>query len=125
MVFLRETADAFNDVYECTSFSETSVGYAPRSNKVEAKGGKVRAPQTVRISGIVSGAAILHAQQIVPLVKLSVANNVIWFSERSSGGTVIIWTLFENDNLRPVTLVSTKSYDFAGAVSFTAFYKCK
>jgi hypothetical protein len=125
MIFLLEIAEAFNDDYQCTAVTETTVGYAPRSNKVEAEAGKVKKPYTIRLSGIVSGAAVLHAQQVVPLVKLMGANNVIWLSEKASGGTIIIWTLFEKDDFRPVTLISTKSYDFAGAVSFTAFYTCK
>ena len=125
MIFLLAIAEAFNDDYQCTAVTETTVGYAPRSNKVEAEAGKVKKPYTVRLSGVVSDAAVLHAQQVVPLVKLVEAHNVISFSEKASGETIIIWTLFEKDNIRPVTLISTKSYVFAGAVSFTAFYTCR
>ena len=118
-------AQAFNDGYQCTAVTETTVGYAPASNKVETGGGSVKKPYTVRLSGIVSDRPVLHAQEIVPLVKLAEAYNVIWFAEKASAGTIIIWTLFEKDNVRPATLISTKSYDLAGAVSFTAFYTCK
>jgi hypothetical protein len=79
----------------------------------------------VRLSGVVSDRPVLHAQEIVLLVKLAEAYNIIWFAEKASAGTIIIWTLFEKDNVRPATLISTKSYDLAGAVSFTAFYTCK
>lgn len=119
------SAEAFNDDYQCTAVIETTVGYAPRSNKVEADAGKVKKPYSVRLSGIVRDATVLHAQQVVPLVKLAEASNVIWFAEKASAGTMIIWTLFETEGDRPVTLISTKSYNFSGAVSFTAFYTCK
>ena len=125
MIFLLAIADAFNDDYQCTAVTETTVGYDPRSNKVEAEAGKVKKPYTVRLSGVGSGAAVLHAQETVPLVKFSDAGNVIWFTEKASAGTIIVWTLFEKDGDRPVTLISTKTYDFSGAVSFTAFYTCK
>ena len=70
------TADAFNDDYQCTAESETSVGYDPRSN-VEAEAGKVKKPYTVRLSGILRNTSVLHAQQAVPLVKLMEAGRVI------------------------------------------------
>ena len=116
---------AFNDNYECTAVTETNVGYAPHSNKVEAEAGKVKKPYTVRLSGVVRDATVLHAQQAVPLVKLATAGNVIWFAEKASAGTIVTWTLFDKESDRPVTLISTKSYNFSGAVSFTAFYTCK
>jgi hypothetical protein len=118
-------SQAFSDGYQCSAVTETSVGYAPGSTRVEAEAGKVKKPYTVRLSGVVSDRPVLHAQQVVPLVKLVETHNVIWFSEKSSAGTIITWTLFERDDVRPATLISTKSYDFSGAVSFTAFYTCK
>lgn len=125
--FLSVTSivEAFDNTYQCIAAVETTVGYAPASNKIEAEAGKVKKPYAVRLSGVATDAAVLHAQQVVPLVKLVETQNVIWFSEKASAGTIIIWTLFERDNVRPVTLISTKSYDFSGAVSFTAFYTCK
>jgi hypothetical protein len=125
MIFLPRIAEAFNDDYQCTAVTETTVGYAPRSNKVEAEAGKVKKPYTVRLDGVVSGTVILHAQEKVPLVKFSDAGNVIWFTEKASAGTIIVWTLFEKERDRPVTLISTKTYKLSGAVSFTAFYTCK
>ena len=119
------SAPAFTNDYQCTAVTETTVGYAPRSNKVEAEAGKVKKPYSVRLSGIVRDATVLHAQQVARLIKLAEAGNVIWFAEKASAGTMIIWTLFETEGDRPVTLISTKSYDFSGAVSFTAFYTCK
>ena len=104
--------------------TETTVGYAPRSNKVETEAGKVKKPYTVQLSGVLRDATFLHAQERVPLVKFSEAGNVIWFTEKAPAGTVIVWTLFEKDGDRPVTLISTKSCNFSGAVSFTAFYTC-
>ncbi len=118
-------AEAFDDGYRCTAVTETSVGYTPGSNKVETGGGNVKRPYTVRLSGVASDRPVLHAQDIVPLVKLGEVHNVIWFVEKASAGTVITWTLFEKDSIRPATLISTKSYDLAGAASFTAFYTCK
>jgi len=125
LLLVTPSAQAFNDGYQCTAVTETTVGYAPASNKVETGGGSVKKPYAVRLSDIVSDRPVLHAQEIVPLVKLAEAHNVIWFAEKASAGTIIIWTLFEKDNVRPATLISTKSYDLAGAVSFTAFYTCK
>jgi hypothetical protein len=125
MIFLLAIAEAFNDDYQCTAVTETTVGYSARSNKVEAEAGKVKKPYTVRLTGVVGGTAILHAQDKVPLVKFSDAGNVIWFTEKASAGTIIVWTLFEKDGDRPVTLISTKTYNLSGAVSFTAFYTCK
>ena len=122
---LPSTAYAFNNVYQCTAVTETTVGYAPRSNEVEANAGKVKKPYAVQLSGVIRDATVLHAQKPVPLVKFSEAGNVIWFTEKASAGTIIIWTLFEKDGDRPVTLISTKTYNFSGAVSFTAFYTCK
>jgi len=119
------TAYAFDNVYQCTAAAETTVGYAPRSNKVEAEAGKVKNPYSVQLSGVIRDATILHAQEPVQLVKFSETRGVIWFTEKAPAGTVIVWTLFEKDGDRPVTLISTKSYNFSGAVSFTAFYTCK
>jgi len=124
LLLVAPGSQAFNDGYQCTAVTETTVGYAPASNKVETGGGSVKKPYTVRLSGIVRDRPVLHAQEIVPLVKLAAAYNVIWFAEKASAGTIIIWTLFEKDNVRPATLISTKSYALAGAVSFTAFYTC-
>jgi hypothetical protein len=118
------TAETFNNTYQCTAEAETTVGYAPASIRVETEAGKVKKPYSVRLAGVITGATVLHAQQVVPLVKLADARNVVWFSEKASAGTVIIWALFEKDDIRPVTLISTKSYDFSGAVSFTVFYTC-
>ena len=118
------TAEAFTNSYQCTAEAETTVGYAPASIRVETEAGQVKKPYSVRVAGVISGATALHAQQVVPLVRVADARNVIWFSEKASAGTVIIWTLFDKDDIRPVTLISTKSYDFSGAVSFTAFYTC-
>ena len=118
------TTEALNNSYQCTAEAETSVGYAPASIRVETEAGKVKKPYSVRLAGVVTNATVFHAQQVVPLVKLGNTRNVIWFSEKASAGTVIIWTLLEQDDIRPVTLISTKSYDFSGAVSFTAFYTC-
>lgn len=117
--------EAFDNAYQCTAAAETTVGYAPASNKIQAEAGKVKNPYTVRLSGVTTDAPVLHAQQVVPLVKFVETQNIIWFSEKAAAGTIIIWTLFEKNNIRPVTLISTKSYDLSGAVSFTAFYTCK
>jgi hypothetical protein len=122
---LAPIAEAINNTYQCIAETETTVGYDPASNKVKAEAGKVKNPYTVRLSNVVGDTAVLHAQQQVPLVKLVETHNVIWFAEKASSGTLIIWTLFEKNDIQPVTLVSTKSYDFSGAVSFTAFYTCK
>jgi hypothetical protein len=121
---LTPTAYAFNNVYQCTAVTETTVGYAPRSNEVEANAGKVKKPYTVQLFGVIRDATVLHAQEPVHLVKFSETRGIIWFTEKASAGTVIVWTLFEKDGDRPVTLISTKSYNFSGAVSFTAFYTC-
>ena len=118
------SAQAFNNLYQCTAVTETTVGYAPRSNKVAAEAFKVKNPHTVQLSGVLRDATFVHAQKRAPLVKFSEAGNVIWFIEKAPAGTVIVWTLFEKDGDRPVTLISTKSYNFSGAVSFTAFYTC-
>lgn len=125
LLSVATSAGAFTNDYQCTAVTETTVGYAPRSNKVEAEAGKVKKSYSVRLSGIVRDATVLHAQQVVPLVKLAEAGNVIWFAEKASAETMIIWTLFETEGDRPVTLISTKSYNLSGAVSFTAFYTCK
>jgi len=118
-------AVAFKDNYQCTSVAETTIGYSPRSAKIESNAGPVKSPATVRISGVTSDRPILHAQQTVPLIKLAETNHVAWFAETAPARTIINWTLFDNDKNRPPALISTKSYNFFGAVSFTAFYKCK
>jgi hypothetical protein len=123
-VSLAPIAQAFNNAYPCSAAAETTVGYAPASSRVEAEAGKVKKPYTVRLSGVASDTTFLHAQEVVPLAKLGDTHNVMWFAERASAGTIIVWTLFEKDDVRPVTLISTKSYAFSGAVSFTAFYTC-
>jgi len=125
LLLVAPRARAFSDGYQCTAVTETTVGYAPGSNKVETGGGTVKKPYTVRLSGVIGDRPALHAQEIVPLVKLGETYNVIWFVEKASAGTIITWTLFEKDSTRPATLISAKSYDLAGAVSFTAFYTCK
>ena len=80
------TAQAFNNVYQCTAVTETTVGYAPRSNKVETEAGKVKKPYTVQLSGVIRDTTFLHAQEPVSLVKFSEAGNVIWFTEKASSG---------------------------------------
>jgi hypothetical protein len=122
---LAPIAQAFDDGYQCIAAAETTVGYASASNRIEADAGKVKKPYTVRLSGVTSDTPVLHAQQTIPLVKLVETRTVIWFAEKASGGTIIVWTLFEKDDTRPATLISTKSYDFFGPVSFTAFCSCK
>lgn len=127
LAFLRivNSAEAFNDDYVCTAVTETSVGYDPHSNKVQAEAGKVKEPHVVRLTGVIRDRTVLHAQQVAQLAKLSSSGNVIWFAEKAPAGTMILWTLFDRESDRPVTLVSTKSYSLSGAVSFTAFYTCK
>ena len=64
---------------------------------MEAEAGKVKRLYSVRRSGIVRDATVLHAQQVVPLVKLAEASNVIWFAEKACARAMIIWTLFETE----------------------------
>jgi hypothetical protein len=126
-IFLSFTpiAYAFNDVYHCTGVAETMIGYAPHSGKVQFDAGKVRKPYAIKLSGVNQDATVLHAQSLVTLVKFSRAKGVIWFAETTAAGTIVVWTLFEKDGDRPVTLISTKTYHLSGAVSFTAFYTCE
>src|SRR5258705_12884065 len=105
LLSLTSTAYAFNVVYQCTAVTETTVGYAPRSNKVEAEAGKVKKPYTVQLSGVLRDATFLHGQEPVQLVKFSEAGNVIWFTEKAPAGTIIVWTLFDKNDDRPVTLI--------------------
>ncbi len=118
-------AGAFNNSYECTSRVETTVGYFPLSDKIEFNADRVKNPATVSLSGVKTDTPVLHAQQNASFVKLLERESVISFAETTSGGTIVIWTLFEKDESRPPTLISTKSYNLFGAASFTALYQCK
>jgi len=125
LLYLPILAEAFSTKYQCTSEVETTVGYSPRSEKIEYSADRVKRSATVRLSGMEGDNPVLHAQRTVALTKLVEGRRTISLSEMTSGGTVVIWTLFEGDGSRPPTLISTKSYNLFGAVSFTAFYKCK
>jgi hypothetical protein len=46
----------------------------------------VEKPYTVRLSGVISDAPFLHAQEVAPLIKLSGDRSVIWFAEKSLAG---------------------------------------
>ena len=123
---------AFNNEYSCTAESLTNVGFNPNSNIVETEAGKATQSNIVRLSGVLTrNVSVSGNAGSSQLGKVNETNNVIWFLEIAPAGT-IMWTLFEEDNrwpalykARPVTLISTKSYDFGGAVSFTTFYTCK
>jgi len=117
--------EAFKNSYRCTSVVETTVGYDPHSDKIESNTGPVKNPSTVSLSGVKSDRPVLGAQKTIFLNKLIEGSGVISLAEMTSGGTIVTWVLFEKDGTRPPTLISTKSYNLAGAVSFTAFYKCK
>jgi hypothetical protein len=119
------TASGFENVYKCRSVAETSLGFAPFKAEVDFGAGKVKQPATVAITGIKTDKPVFHGQGTTPLIKLVETGNVIWFLEQAPAGTVIIWTLFEGDKLRPPALISSKSYDFFGAVNFAAFYTCE
>ena len=44
LLLIVSIAQAFNDRYQCSAVTETTVGYAPASNKVETGGGSVKKP---------------------------------------------------------------------------------
>jgi len=106
--------------------AETSIGYDPYSDTIEYWGGKVEQPATVRVSGVTGDTPMLHGQgQPVPLTAMVRRRTVIWFAEKGPPDRVVVWTLFEQNGNRPVTLINTRSYSLVGAASSTAFYQCR
>lgn len=128
-VLCASTAEAFRDRYLCTSKYETAAGYAVDRKRPETISGiaaTVRNKASVRLFGIGTvDSFYLGEGGKAPLVELSKTKTIIWYAEQADAGTVIIWTLFEGENTRPVTLITTKSYDLFGPVSFTAVYSCQ
>ena len=54
--------------------------------------------------------------------------SALWLLELTPGATVVTWALFEKDidlGSPKTLLISSKSYDMAGAVNFTTMYECK
>jgi len=70
LLYLPILAEAFSAKYQCASEVETTVGYSPRSNKIEYSADRVKRPATVRLSGMDGDNPVLHAQRTVALTKL-------------------------------------------------------
>ena len=114
--------------YDCTQTGHTNIGWSTRRQQYTGVAQTaVDKPTTVKLSDIGSDRPYLTGQGVVRLLRISVSGTVSYFIERAVGGTPILWTLFEKEKSSgapTAVLVSTKTYDFLGPVSFTDFYSC-
>jgi hypothetical protein len=118
------------DSYDCIQSGHTNIGWSERARNytAEAIPKGVAKPGIVKLSGITTDRPLLTGQGVVPLIRLAGDGTTTWFAEQASAGTIIVWTFFrqqKDSGPQSAVLISTKSYDFLGPVSFTDLYVCK
>jgi hypothetical protein len=82
----------------------------------------------IRLTDLNTETPYLSGPSTTKLTIASSTENVLWLLELTPGGAVVTWTLFaKNVELgSPKTLlISSISYDMAGAANFTTIFECK
>lgn len=114
--------------YDCVHTGYTNIGWSARDSRYTAEAvPKVAKPAIVKLSEMNTERPFLTGQAVTRLQRLAGDGTTIWFAEHAPAGTVVIWTFFDKRrDLGPpsAVLVSTKTYDFMGPVSFTDVYAC-
>jgi hypothetical protein len=115
--------------YDCVHTGHTNIGWSARESGYTAEAvPKVTKPSIVKLSELNTDRPFLTGQGVTRLRRLAEDGATVWFAEQAPAGTIILWTFFDKRNdLGPpsAVLVSTKTYDFMGPVSFTDLYTCK
>jgi hypothetical protein len=129
ILLYANSAYAINDYYDCLQVGSSLLGWNSVDKKYEAGSStKSETPNTVKLTDLNSNAPYLSSQSTIKLTRVSSSPEAVWFIEITPGSTVVTWTLFpKNKKLgAPKTLlISSKSYDIAGAFNFTTIYECK
>lgn len=115
--------------YDCVHTGHTNIGWSGREGKYTAEAmTQVSKSSIVKLSGLNTERPLLTGQAVTRLQRLADDGATTWFAEQAPAGTIILWTFFSQskDHGPPsAVLVSTKTYDFMGPVSFTDLYACK
>ena len=124
-----EIGVAAESSYDCVHTGHTNIGWSSREGRYTAEAAPtVTKPATVKLSEMNTDRPFLTGQSVARLQKLAGDGAAIWFAEQAPADTIILWTFFEKrkDSGPPsAVLVSTKTYDFMGPVSFTDLYSCR
>jgi hypothetical protein len=114
--------------YDCVHTGHTNIGWSAREGRYTAEAvPKVTKPAVVKLSEMNTDHPFLTGQGVVRLQRLAYDGMTTWFAEQAPAGTIIIWTFFDRrTDFGPTSavLVSTKTYDLMGPVSFTDLYAC-
>lgn len=120
---------AVESSYDCVHTGHTNIGWSGRASKYTAEAHpQVNKPSIVKLSELNTDRPFLTGQGVTRLQRLAEDPSTIWFLEQAPAGTIIVWAFFpKRKDVGPPTsvLVSTKTYDFMGPVSFTDVYSCK
>ena len=115
--------------YDCVHTGHTNIGWSGREGRYTAEAlPKVTKPSIVKLSELNTDRPFLTGQGVTRLQRLADDGATTWFVEQAPAGTIILWTFFgKRRDVGPpsAVLVSTKTYDFMGPVSFTDLYSCK
>lgn len=116
------------DSYDCLQTGHTNIGWNEKVPTYTAEAiPKVTKPMVVNLSAMTTEDPLLTGQGVGRLLRLADAGTATWFAEQASAGTIIIWTFFpQQRGFGPpsAVLISTKSYELMGPVSFTDLYVC-
>jgi hypothetical protein len=114
--------------YDCIQTGHTNIGWSAKAGKYTTESmTMVGKPGTVKLSELNTERPFLMGQGVTRLQRLANDGDTTWFAEQAPAGTVILWTFFgKRNDIGPPTavLISTKTYDFFGPVSFTDLYAC-
>src|SRR5438093_1210060 len=114
--------------YDCVQTGHTNIGWSASARGYTAEAvTKVSKPSIVKLSDLNTEHPFLTGQGVTRLQRLAEDGTTTWFAEQAPAGTIIIWAFFDKPTqLGPpsAVLVSTKTYDFMGPVSFTDLYTC-
>jgi hypothetical protein len=105
----------------------SDIGWDPREGKYTAEAAtKVAKPSIVKLSDMNTENPFLTGQGVTRLHRLAGDGETTWLAEQAAAGNVILWTFFNARKGGPpsAVLVSTKTYEFFGPVSFTDLYTC-
>lgn len=115
--------------YDCVHTGHTNIGWSGRESRYTAEAiPKVTKPAIVKLSEMNTDRPFLTGQGVARLQRLADDGTTTWFAEQAPAGTIIIWTFFDKrQDFGPpsAVLVSTKTYDLMGPVSFTDLYACR
>jgi len=114
--------------YDCVHTGHTNIGWSAAANGYTAEAvPRVSKSSIVKLSELNTDRRFLTGQSVTRLQRLAEDGTTTWFAEQAPAGTIILWTFFaKKKDLGPpsAVLVSTKTYDFMGPVSFTDFCAC-